>query len=544
MSTTIFELDGVLRTQSPMHIGADADGNAVDMVQFVDGQGRITIPGTSLAGALRSAMGSDADDTGWGSGGRTGVHSLDGRASNITVFDAPARNSPTLILRTQVAIDRNLGTAADQYLYTRQLVPSGIDFDVRIIVETRAGYSAADALDDLTRIVHQLSSNGFSLGAATSQGLGEVKLLSCFTVKERSLTKDSIQAAVFGTMTRNISHANDDPIPAGTLRITVPWTPLGAVMSKVELDGGVVNACPLAEKGADGKIHMVIPGSSVKGMLRSHAERIARVAAGIKDIDEKFIDQMKDRRLACIGDLFGLAADEQRPELPGRRGVLTCREVRTAAGAEPSLWNAIRGAAADAMQGPAPATHNVQAGATHGANLLELANKVTDFNNACHEHGLWLDVISRNSIDRWTGGTADGRLFSTIEPHADWTPIVLNVDIARLRSRARDQPGLVDAALALVLFTLIDACSGLLSLGFGTTRGLGAFTVDPEQVAFANGSTASTEQPDPGLSPPGDHADGFNGKSLSDVLGDPGLLDTLSGSWTRIVTLSQETIDA
>lgn len=525
MSTTIFELDGVLRTQSPLHIGADADGNAVDLVQFVDGQGRITIPGTSLAGALRSALGADSDHTGWGTGGRKGKNPLDGRASNITVFDAPARNTPRLILRTQVAIDRNLGTAVDQHLYTRQLVPSGTDFDVRIIVETRADYSADDALEDLTRIVHQLTSNGFSVGASTSRGLGELKLLSGFTVKERSLTKDSVRAAVFGTTPRTIEHTNDDPIPAGTLRITIPWKPLGAVMSKVELDGGVVNARPLAETGGDGKIHMVIPGSSIKGMLRSHAERIARIAAGITHIDDKFDIQMKAQGLAGIGALFGLAADEQGNEQKGRRGVLTCREVRTEVGTDPVLWDAI-------------------CGAGDATDLSELANAVTDFNNTPRGKKLWLDIVMRNGIDRWTGGTAVGKLFSTVEPHADWTPIVLDVDIARLRRRARDQPDQVDATLALVLFILIDACSGLLALGFGTTRGLGSFTVDAERVTFASGGTGAVVQPDPSSSPAGDHADDFSGKSLDAVLNNAGLLNTLSESWTRIVTRSQETANA
>jgi len=76
------------------------------------------------------------------------------------------------------------------------------------------------------------------------------------------------------------------------------------------------------------------------------------------------------------------------------------------------------------------------------------------------------------AIDRWTGGAADGLLFSGVEPTASakWDPIELRF---RTTSQADRQ-----AAFALLWLVLRDLCDGRIPLGYAGNRGYGALKVN------------------------------------------------------------------
>ncbi|MEN9226899.1 MAG: hypothetical protein Q6M54_15650, partial [Thermostichus sp. DRC_bins_24] len=81
------------------------------------------------------------------------------------------------------------------------------------------------------------------------------------------------------------------------------------------------------------------------------------------------------------------------------------------------------------------------------------------------------------AIDRWTGGAADGFLYSTLEPIGiDWDPIYLRLDL----DRAGKNPLSV---VALVFLLLRDMAHGRIPIGFGVNRGLGAIQIN--QVKFS-----------------------------------------------------------
>ncbi|MGH9959624.1 MAG: hypothetical protein ACREBC_21270, partial [Pyrinomonadaceae bacterium] len=86
------------------------------------------------------------------------------------------------------------------------------------------------------------------------------------------------------------------------------------------------------------------------------------------------------------------------------------------------------------------------------------------------------------AIDRWTGGSAESMLFSTLEPHGiAWEPIVLMLDLEPRRNAEketdrdwRDK----DAALALLFLLLRDLAAGRVPLGFAVNRGMGEIEVE------------------------------------------------------------------
>jgi CRISPR/Cas system CSM-associated protein Csm3 (group 7 of RAMP superfamily) len=75
------------------------------------------------------------------------------------------------------------------------------------------------------------------------------------------------------------------------------------------------------------------------------------------------------------------------------------------------------------------------------------------------------------AIDRWTGGAAEGFLYSGLEPGPlTWEPIRLRLDLNLL---SEEKP-----ALALLYLTLRDLDRGRIALGFGANRGYGSLKVN------------------------------------------------------------------
>ena len=93
------------------------------------------------------------------------------------------------------------------------------------------------------------------------------------------------------------------------------------------------------------------------------------------------------------------------------------------------------------------------------------------------------------AIDRWTGGVVEGALFcELIYPNAQWQPIELEIDPERLKRNVRiesldtmiDDAEVLDRARAswcLLCLALAELCAGTLPLGGKTTRGLGQVEV-------------------------------------------------------------------
>ena len=76
------------------------------------------------------------------------------------------------------------------------------------------------------------------------------------------------------------------------------------------------------------------------------------------------------------------------------------------------------------------------------------------------------------AVDRWTGGAADGMLYSNLElMKINWKPIYLTLDINRLHENQL-------SAISLLLLCLRDLVDGRIPLGYGTNRGMGSIQVN------------------------------------------------------------------
>jgi CRISPR/Cas system CSM-associated protein Csm3 (group 7 of RAMP superfamily) len=209
-------------------------------------------------------------------------------------------------------------------------------------------------------------------------------------------------------------------------------------MVKSGMDGIETDMMPLVS-GTAGGLLPVIPGSSIKGTLKSQARRIIRTMFGnIQDNDVRFgavtciFGDANHSGLAFIDDVY-LAADHPVPK-------------------------------ADWL----------------GEDQAEI-NRVT-----LHEDHV--------AIDRFTGGASEGALYNArpiprtvsfkdenggiTKSELRWNPIRIVVDFSMRKvadRRGAEKKRLL--ALALLFLLIKDMNEGLIPLGFGTNRGFGEIEI-------------------------------------------------------------------
>lgn len=113
-------------------------------------------------------------------------------------------------------------------------------------------------------------------------------------------------------------------------------------------------------------------------------------------------------------------------------------------------------------------------------------------------------TVTHNAIDRWTGGVVEGLLFNEVTyPHATWNDIVIEVDTTRLLQNVKTESGIgglsldeclpfARASWCLLCIALAELSAGTLPLGGTTTRGHGQVEVTSLSVAGADGQVVNT----------------------------------------------------
>jgi CRISPR/Cas system CSM-associated protein Csm3 (group 7 of RAMP superfamily) len=315
--TQRIKVKGVLITQSPIHVGGISLDPTIDLALAVDGQSRYYIPGTSLAGALRqwmySSLGKTSTENLWGHQDESRAivnktKDLDRpHASFISIEDAYF-DRPGVEIRDGVGINRQSGTAAYGKKFDRAIIPKGVRCSFVMSVEIAAEGDFSNALDDL---LNALCAGEIRLGAAKTRGLGRVKLEDCQKLTQTLNTRVGMLQALRDTIGSSYQpYEHKPPRQTAQLQIAIKWTPIGAVMVKDAIEGNAVDAIPLTS--ADGeKLALVIPGSSIKGALRSQAERIVRTVLNTS-ANNNFLEQVK---VPIVENLFGAAADKNRQKL-------------------------------------------------------------------------------------------------------------------------------------------------------------------------------------------------------------------------------------
>ncbi|WP_314806249.1 RAMP superfamily CRISPR-associated protein, partial [Actinomyces bouchesdurhonensis] len=401
--------------------------------------------------------------------------------------DSDPGESP-LPRRHGVGIDRTTGAASDGALYEHEFLPRGTAFDIRITAEGRDGEqkedndkepqnnkqsegipgpAPSDSVEKLLEfIVDVLDSGAICLGGRTGSGQGQIRVIE---PKLRRLSGTTNAGAL--TTPADILNALIGQDMEGTslplkldgwtleepARITIDWwSPTGIFVAEDEKLTKQRKAQKEAEnrkKGIDEEVHevvyplrdpseewenaqLLIPGTSIRGALRSRASRIARTVLAARDELSTF----------------------------------TSHDLHEQIAAEPNLVRYMFGS-------------------------TEYRRAVTVHDCLSTDPGKCIEV-THNAIDRWTGGVIDGGLFTeAVYLGTHWEPITIDIDLRQLLNNIEAEKGPEDreqskpthadyahAAYVLLGLVLAELSAGTLPLGSRSTRGLGQVVVSSIDV--------------------------------------------------------------
>jgi len=466
-------IKGHLVAQTPLHVGGYGESFETDMALARNGKDKFYIPGTSLTGALRNWF---AENFPGEANNLWGFQKDDkGHASFVFVDDMTLPNQVQSELRDGVGINRFYGTAAEGAKFDRAILPKGTRLDFEMTVDMQNGPMRTKAM--LGHLLDALSKGNIRLGASKTRGLGRVKF-ERETIEEYSLDSfDAIlnvvakkPAKTYATI-EDLKKEDAATTPSGPqlLTITISWKPKSALMVKAGYEGIGVDTLSLTSGNGKDRVSLVLPGSSIKGAFRAHAERIVRTLLNDTANGKEFHDQIK---LDIISELFGAKKENNGQANHLGLGALSFDDCYFDKQMNVADWQAVEtGKTRKTVNGN-------EEDVTYTEQELWRALKKIEGNSSDLLSPTKEFAISHHvAIDRWTGGASEGALYSVLQPSPTigWDDICLSLDFSRLSG---DKKLL---ALMLLLLVLRDFAENRVPLGFATNRGMG----EVKDVSFA-----------------------------------------------------------
>jgi len=472
------KIKGELIAETPLHVGGYGESFETDMALAKNGRDEFYIPGTSLTGSLRSwfekNFPNDVKKV-WGY-----QDNNEGHASFVLIEDLgipkELQGAVQSELRDGVGIDRFYGTAADKAKFDRAILPKGTRLNFEMTVDIQNDAKKIKAM--FGHLLEALSKGNIRLGASKTRGLGKVKFESK-PIEEYSLNDfDAMLNAVEKKPIKTYSTVqdlkNEDTTITSSgsqlLTITIQWKPKSALMVKAGYEGIGVDMLPLTSGNGKDKVSLCLPGSSIKGAFRSHAERIVRTMKPDKFPREK--EFHKQIKVELINELFGAKKEKDEPKKHLGLGALSIDDCYAEKTFDSNVWSEVE-------------TGELKDDATYNTQSLWHALKKTDLNkepngNLTEEEKSKdtenFKISHHVAIDRWTGGASEGALYSVLQPTVKigWDDICLTLDLSRFR-KADGSPdeSLQKKSLMLLLLVLRDFAENRLPLGFATNRGMG-----------------------------------------------------------------------
>ena len=477
-----FVLTGLLKFHEPFLIGGVDTDAGVDVSPMFNGAGDVLVPGTSLAGVLRSWITANCADISpldieniFG-----GIGDYSG-ASRIRIDDVALRSASSEgILFSNidgVGIDRYTGAAAHGVKFDQTVVAGEPIGDLRIVCEV------SELEDPLSSTAHKimqsiasvLSHEILRLGRGTTKGFG------LFSVQNVSIQlQRATQAGLFQRLAGTGEVITLDPRDvqksSKITSITIKFDSVGGVFTKASTAGTIVDVIPRVEPRG-GSAELILPATSIRGVLRSEAERIVRTLLSIEMSPEaSHIDQV---RVPLVDAMYGASpttndgTDQSAVSTEDVTIGKACVNI-SAAFAPICDWDQWK---------------NVLEIATRKKSNTENDRAKAEQELVMATAGLPLEFTHHVALDRWTGAAADKMLYTVLEPTSgQWSGLKLELDEKRLGERYLP-------ALALLLHTLQSLHSGDIGLGWGTYRGHGTIQITSISI---KGSAVNCEISQPG----------------------------------------------
>ncbi len=334
-----WKIEAQLILDSALHIGVGKGGVTTDSSVRRNGHGQLLLPGRALGGSLRTLATQIAPRFGYEPcqalyakpqdgcacpvcnlfGTVTFASDSDtGHASSLWVYDATATAST--YIRDGVGINRQTGVAATNIKYDFETIPAATQFNIAFRLQPLRQFKSENFADMQTILMLTLSeweAGRGQLGGNVVRGLGRFHLegltVEALTVDSAetliAFLKDKQSRAVYQDVkadwcTQVAAHKpvalNDqtDDLPVANHFVAIDFNihctntflindPLPALISGFDLAPLITMLT--TPDNAPGK--PVLSGSSLRGALRSHAEKIGRtLATEIAQSDKEFLN--------------------------------------------------------------------------------------------------------------------------------------------------------------------------------------------------------------------------------------------------------------
>jgi CRISPR/Cas system CSM-associated protein Csm3 (group 7 of RAMP superfamily) len=497
---TFRAMTATLRLRTALHVGTGQDSETTDDLLRRDARGRLLIPGTAIAGALRSlatrlAPRFDSEQPCQALTGPTankacqclvcrlfgdvnpGEENEEASAARVLVYDAVLADVPGLQIRDGVGIDRVTGAAArrERIKFDYEVLPAGTTFKLRLEIDPRLP-DEEKTLPLLASVLAEWEQGRGVVGGRVGRGLGAFDLTDVQWI-ERDLNQPNVlidflrNGPPWDTTDgdRNWLHKR---VEDARQRVTTNHRDLSAVARSWALAEFTLAATgpflthDLMQAGRSGFDHApllatydrgakpVLPGSSLRGVLRSQAERIARTLATLKAWDDGHNSQTRKEKFLTICPACNpLTTRTDDPVASCNSFIKTLpRAKRTTLeqeGADDKLCLACR----------------LFGSPWNGSRLrVEDASFVGE--------KVELKALDFLAIDRFTGGGHDTAKFDAV---VLWKPKF------RVRLFLENPEPWELGWLALVLRDLHD---GLTTVGFGAAKGFGRCVIESPRLTF------------------------------------------------------------
>lgn len=459
--THVVVFEATLEARSPVAIGEGESDRLGDAPMLLDVGGKPYVPGTTLAGVLRSrveaqlrigAGASSVEETAFYSvfGGRPGDD--DGAPGALSVDDAYLVGEAVTEIRDHVCLEEGAGVAADGKKYDREVVAAGSRFALRL--EWRTGRAVGEASKEEQRVVRALLAaleGGIRVGSRTRRGLGDLAVSAepaeRWRVASYDLTSGSGLAAWVSKPDSALSPSKSvealverfgwekEPLPGrdeivltldlrvvDTLLIRAPGRLAGTRKAKGSQGQreDSADASHLQRLRAGGEAQAIVSATSLAGALRHRCLAIGEVILRGRGAEADASGRVKE----LVSLLFGQAD----PEAKGQANTGTRKKTR--------------------------------------AGLVRIDEAVIEGGSELRH--------TRVVIDPWTGGALEGYLFSEDVRVGGKFKLEVAIERGRAPARTEAERTRFEAAVGLLFLALRDVWEGDMPIGgeVGVGRGV------------------------------------------------------------------------
>lgn len=309
-------ISGEVALETATHFGG-GEGETADMVLIRDAHtGGPILLGTSLAGALRSHLGDVLD--GYRTPENERVARLFGAArgvdlgsqSPLIVFDSfgALPEDHAIELRDGVQIDARLGTAEEHKKFDLEVLPAGTSFPIRFDLIVSNLDEEPELLSLLVAALGGLSSGDIALGARRSRGLGALRASKWRAIRHELLSREAWLAWLLAegdapsadgpSDANNVHEVCAQALGGRALAVVKDRRRRVVIDAEITSTGGLlIRSAPSTPDAPDaGQLRSagrsVLPGTSLAGVLRRQALRVARVVRNEQGDADRWVERL------------------------------------------------------------------------------------------------------------------------------------------------------------------------------------------------------------------------------------------------------------